>query len=74
MLVDPTCCGMAKKKAERRPRGAWFSKEATVLDSPPHSVGGWCGGEMGWGGSWKQGAGVLHWENNSGKGAPSRSD
>lgn len=47
MLVDPTCCGMAKKKAERRPRGAWFSKEATVLDSPPHSVGRWCGGEVG---------------------------
>lgn len=47
MLVDPTCCGMAKKKAETRLRGAWFSKEATVLDSPPHSVGGWCGGEVG---------------------------
>ena len=34
----PHAAAWPQEKAERRPRGAWFSKGATVLDPPPHSV------------------------------------
>lgn len=56
-------CG--PKKRQREASGAWFSKGHRFRPSSS-LCGGWWGGGVG---AWKQGAGILHWENDSGKGS-----